>query len=162
MTVPVVARAIVCAVAVQGAQFVVARIAAGHGTAINVVVAWVPSAILLAAGYLLYGQRTRWLARWLPHNVAFLVVAAVLLCGEPLIVVFPMLLTGATASLTAPDWPQWAVQVIALALLLENGRRVARWARERREYAARHRQRLLAAEFMAAVPDYTEKREEAR
>ena len=145
-------------VALQETLFLIATLMVGRSMATDVSSIWMPLGVVLGAGYLFYGQRARWQKPWPRRNGNTFVVAAACLCGVPLFLALsPLLVSDALARLAGRGSIPWLIPLGALVLLADSARCVGRWARERRAYRERYRQRLRASEFMSEARSDTER-----
>lgn len=105
----------------------VAERAGAHWLAI----AWLPAVATVLIGYLIYGNRHRLMGRWPLVNSALWYGGFFCLCLDPLYYsLLSILLGGDVDAASAVGWSPWPVRVVALAILIANGRLMLGWRRE--------------------------------
>jgi hypothetical protein len=94
-------------------------------------IAWLPSVVTVLIGYLLYANRRRWLTRWPLLNALTWYGGLFFLCLDPFYLGFLSLFLGSDVdAVAAVGWSPWPVRIVALAVLVVNGRLMLQWRQE--------------------------------
>ena len=100
------------------------------------VIAWAPSVVTVAIGYLVYLNRERWWTRWRWINAGIWYAALFFLCLDPFYLGLLSLLMGSDLdAVAAVGWSPWPTRLLVLTVLAVNAWLLVRWSRQARKRA---------------------------